>query len=82
MLRLAKKFIWVFLYHHMEKPQRTFWPTQYYFKVFSMTDACILLRINSVVTPFKQFYILMDLVNIIMLVYFDLIASFRNMFSR
>ena len=35
-------------------------------------DACILLCvvINSVVTPFKQFCVLRDLVNIIMLVYF------------
>ena len=26
---LAKKFVWVFLWQHTEKPERTFWPTQY-----------------------------------------------------
>ena len=27
--RLAKKFVWVFLHHLMEKLERTLWPTQY-----------------------------------------------------
>ena len=26
---LAKKFIWVFLYHLTENPELTSWPTQY-----------------------------------------------------
>ena len=28
-IALAKKFVRVFPYHLMEKPERTFWPTQY-----------------------------------------------------
>ena len=27
---VTKKFIWAFLYHLMEKPEQTFWPSQYY----------------------------------------------------
>ena len=28
-IELAKKFVWVFLWHHTEKSKWTFWPTQY-----------------------------------------------------